>query len=181
MDPAQPSKHKRNVSDFLSDKLNKVLRRSPSPSASQKSSRASSNRSPSSPLPGGPTSLPSHTQSASLPANEDVFNPHASVLVSRPMPTASASAPVSLTHETPTIVVSPVVEDSSPDEGVANSNTIVDFIPDKGPPIPSGLWAGLGIALRALHKNTGMLPPLQSAIGALIDCLDIWEVSDPIP
>ncbi|KAB5588491.1 hypothetical protein CTheo_8067 [Ceratobasidium theobromae] len=39
----------------------------------------------------------------------------------------------------------------------------------------SPAWAGLGSALRDLHKTTRLFPPLQSAVGALISCLDTWE------
>lgn len=103
----------------------------------------------------------------------------ASVPVSRPVPTASASAPVSSRHQPPIIVVSPIVADSSPDERGANLNTSVDSTHDSGQQVTSGLRARLGTALRALHKNTGPLPPLQSAIGTLIDCVDVLEVGGP--
>jgi hypothetical protein len=38
-------------------------------------------------------------------------------------------------------------------------------------------WTGLGRALRVLQERARMFPPLQSAIGALVACLDILEVS----
>ncbi|KAB5588899.1 hypothetical protein CTheo_7654 [Ceratobasidium theobromae] len=38
-------------------------------------------------------------------------------------------------------------------------------------------WAGFGSALRGLHKTSRLFPPLQAAIGALISCLDTWELA----
>lgn len=40
-------------------------------------------------------------------------------------------------------------------------------------------WIGLGSALQALHQTAQHLPPLQSAIGGLISCLNTWEVGSP--
>ncbi|KAB5589679.1 hypothetical protein CTheo_6880 [Ceratobasidium theobromae] len=38
-------------------------------------------------------------------------------------------------------------------------------------------WAGFGSALRGLHETSQLFPPLQTAIGALISCLDTWELA----
>lgn len=58
----------------------------------------------------------------------------------------------------------------------------VGNISTPGPAASSGqigtpAWTGLGSALRVLHETTRHFPPLQSAIGALISCIDTWEVS----
>lgn len=42
-------------------------------------------------------------------------------------------------------------------------------------------WSSLQTALQALHISAGVFPPLQSAVGALISCLDVLEVSSKHP
>jgi hypothetical protein len=37
-------------------------------------------------------------------------------------------------------------------------------------------WARLRSALRTLQESSSMFPPLQSAVGALVSCLDLFEV-----
>jgi hypothetical protein len=52
-------------------------------------------------------------------------------------------------------------------------------LPSPGPDLaePGGAeWAGLRSALRTLQDSAGMFPPLQSAVGALVSCLDLFEV-----
>lgn len=39
-------------------------------------------------------------------------------------------------------------------------------------------WTRLKRALRALRLSTDLCPPLKSAIGELVDCLDVFEVGD---
>lgn len=48
--------------------------------------------------------------------------------------------------------------------------TTSDSRSEKGP------WDSLGGALQALHNGAGLFPPLQSAVGALIACLDVLKV-----
>ncbi|KAB5593569.1 hypothetical protein CTheo_2958 [Ceratobasidium theobromae] len=38
-------------------------------------------------------------------------------------------------------------------------------------------WSSLQTALQALHISAGVFPPLQSAVGALISCLDVLEAA----
>jgi hypothetical protein len=37
-------------------------------------------------------------------------------------------------------------------------------------------WVGLGIALEVLKETTDVFPPLKSAIGGFIACLDVLQV-----
>ena len=37
-------------------------------------------------------------------------------------------------------------------------------------------WSGLQTALRLLEKSANALPPLQSAVGGLVACLDLAQV-----
>ena len=39
-------------------------------------------------------------------------------------------------------------------------------------------WKGLETALRLLEKSSGAFPPLKSAVGILVACLDLTEVND---
>lgn len=173
MDP-RPSKHKRSVSDRLSEKLNKVFRRSPSPSASQEHSQTSTVRSPPSPLLANQTEL-SHSGSASTSAKEEVIG--GVELVQTSLPALGVVAPVAVAQrsEPPTIVVSTAATGSSSDNNLENP-TIVVSAPETSRGATSGVWVVLETALRALHKNAGLLPPLQSAIGTLVGCLDVLEV-----
>ena len=40
----------------------------------------------------------------------------------------------------------------------------------------SRAWKGLETALRLLEKSAGAFPPLKSAVGGLVACLDLFEV-----
>ncbi|KAB5587978.1 hypothetical protein CTheo_8580 [Ceratobasidium theobromae] len=39
------------------------------------------------------------------------------------------------------------------------------------------VWSGFRAALTGLHEASRLFPPLQTAIGALISCLDTWEIA----
>jgi hypothetical protein len=49
--------------------------------------------------------------------------------------------------------------------------------PGLDPAEPGGAeWVGLRSALRTLQDSARMFPPLQSAVGGLVSCLDLFEV-----
>jgi hypothetical protein len=49
--------------------------------------------------------------------------------------------------------------------------------PGPNPAEPGGAeWVGLRSALRVLQDSARMFPPLQSAVGGLVSCLDLFEV-----
>ena len=41
----------------------------------------------------------------------------------------------------------------------------------------SAAWSGLETALRLLNKSADAFPPLKSAVGGLLACIDLAEVS----
>lgn len=43
------------------------------------------------------------------------------------------------------------------------------------------VWSGLEKALRLLEQSSDAFPPLRSAVGALVECLDIVQVSNGHP
>lgn len=169
MDPA-PSKHKRNISGFLNKKWNKAFRRSPSPgpSTSPKPSQAQSVQSNSSPPSGSIVSL----------AGQVLVPPQAQVQVSASLPVLnnSISTPEGPRDVPPSIVVlAEAAEPSTTNENQLNPIAPISSISHPGR-ATSGTWMGLRSALRALHEKTGLFPPLQSAIGTFVDCLDVLEV-----
>lgn len=165
-----PSKSKRSVRKFLRENVNKVFRRSPSPSAPQQASQASqvSNTQPSS-------SPPSTNNQSSATALTNSLSPVHHALV--PVPSVGTQAPVGPGNVPPTVVISsPATNSSSTNANTANQVALVGAAPSTSQQATSGVWVGLGTALRSLHKNAGLLPPLQSAIGTFVSCLDVLEV-----
>lgn len=73
----------------------------------------------------------------------------------------------------PAIIISSTATGTT--ENLANQAALVGVAPKASQQVTGGVWIGLGTALRTLHKNAGLLPPLQSAIGTLVSCLDILE------
>lgn len=157
-----PSKHRRSIGKFLRRKWKKTFRRSPSPSASQQTARAPGAQSRS-PSPSS-TGRSSHTAQALV---------QTSLL---PL-SAGTSALGTSRNKPPTIVGSAAAAGpSNIDQTHINPATPIGSAAHTAQLATGAVWAGLQTALRAFHEKTGLFPPLQSAIGTLIDCLGVMEV-----
>ncbi|KAB5587757.1 Vegetative incompatibility protein HET-E-1 [Ceratobasidium theobromae] len=71
------------------------------------------------------------------------------------------------------VIVSSAEEPPGVKTGILETSEHISKLPEQ---TRSPTWAGLGSALRTLHDAARLFPLLQSAIGALLSCLDAWEL-----
>jgi hypothetical protein len=125
---------------------------------------------PSSPHPSGPAALSAESPSPALSGNPNADTDHASHL-SNPIPHSEQSTPHSPTSSStpgPSSgpgTVSPVPATS----GGLNATKWLTGV-------ENAAWTGFESALRVLDKSADAFPPLKSAVGRFLACLDIIQV-----
>lgn len=58
-----------------------------------------------------------------------------------------------------------------------HSANVSNHTPDNTQKVSNKTWRGLKTAMQALHISADMFPPLHSAVGGIVSCLDTFEVS----
>lgn len=164
-------KPKRTIGSFLRQKVD-GWQSSPSPSTLALSPRPSSPH----PSPIDSPSPASRADSVQNSTNQVGAQSQAVVGASLPVPSTNTLNTLGSRYEPPSQVLSSEAGDcSNPDEILVNSSAPISPISHTCREVTGEVWARLGIALRALHKTTRPFPPLQSAIGTFIPCLDVLE------
>lgn len=171
MDPTA-SKPRRSIRSFLRQSANKVFRQAPSSAAIQQP-LATPSRCQST-LPNDHTSRTAYVGSAPAPTIESVAAPKTPGQIPQPAKGASSPAPGAPRNELPS--PSGAASPPSLDESPPNADAPADPALHTGQRTTRGIWTGLEVALRAMHESAGLFPPLQSAIGTFIPCLNVLEV-----
>lgn len=120
------------------------------------------------PLPGN-SSTPA-SPASSIPSSTSSINLTVPGLPLTQPP--GANAPGSLGTSPPT---TPWIFTTSIDDKIPTIQ--IERDPEAGARKLGQSWAGLEVALRALHQTAKIFPPLHSAIGTLISCLDLVQVN----
>lgn len=160
--PAKSKGGLRSRIRHVSDTTKSLLKSTFGPGTQESLQTPTPGADPSSPVPLG----------GSKPRNKsDVCLSPASHTVTQQLSTSTPD--LALSGQTPSTsrIAETVAEHAASNSGTTKNN------PTGSNKYPDGSWKGLEMALKALHQTAKVFPPLQSAIGTMISCLELVQVS----